>query len=65
MDRWRVTLLLIAIVGGCYWLQLSDGDSYQPYMVATELNNKTIANGEIEQYSIICLDKYVWNKLTI
>ena len=41
-------------------LQISDGESYQPCMVATQLNNK-IANGEIEQYAIICLDKYVCN----
>jgi len=48
--------------GHIFWyrLQVSDGDCYQPCMVATQLNTK-IASGEIEQYAIICLDKYVCN----
>ena len=47
-------------IGGTDRLQISDGESYQPCMVATQLNNK-IAHGEIEQYAIISLDKYVCN----
>jgi len=38
--------------------QISDGDSYQPYMVVTQLNDKT-ANSEIEQYAVVSLDKCV------
>ena len=51
---------MVVIEAGCYRLQISDGDFYQPCMVATQLNNK-IANGEIEQYAIISMDKYVCN----
>ena len=36
-----------------------DGERYQPFMVAAQLNNK-MANSEIEQCVIVCLDKCVW-----
>ena len=53
-------IVIIAIIGACYRLQISDGNGYQPCMVATQLNNK-FDSGEIEQFAIISLDKYECN----
>ena len=45
-----------------YRLQVSDGASFQPCMLATQMNQK-IANGEMDKFSVVRVLKYLCNTI--